>query len=253
MIKLNCYLGDSLPPKYIPLYNHLKENYCQEVLEDGGIYPSQEYLCEVYPKMLRYFLPLSDLVMHCNPPFSYSVERTIQKHLKSLNIKSVCDKTANGTNVKGLLSSVLRWIIQDYNSVEENPDGLVLYDAVIDYDFLYYGMKIFMAEIDADGELLTDKYVLVITHLNGSKSDYLRGGKLASVQLLEWNSKKEEEIYLLTFDLHGGHDEVDYPEEGRSFSYQELQDRGGGLDYASVGLKWHPKPLGWKPKPIKKD
>lgn len=253
LFKLNCYLGEALPPAFIPVYNYLKDNYCQELLEDGGVYPSQEYLCEVYPRMLRKYLPFSDLVMNCKPPFSNFAKRKVRELLKSLNVQSVCDLTANGNDADGLLSSVLRWMIQENNSVEEDPTNLVLYDAVINYDFLYYGMEIFMPEIEASAKDLTDRFVVVITRLTEYQSDFLKGGKLASVQLLEWNSKKEEEVYLLAFDLHGGHDKVDYPEEGKSFTYQELLANGGKLDYESVGIKWAPKPIGWKPKPIKRD
>lgn len=253
LFKLNCYLGDALPPTFISMYNSLKERYCQELLEDGGVYPSQEYLCEVYPKMLRRFMPFSDLVMNCQPPFSFTAKQKVQALMKSLNVQSVCDLTANGNNAEGLLSSVLRWMIQENNAVEEDTNNFVLYDAVLNFDFLYYGRDFYMSQIETPAKEYTDKYVFAITHLTDSQSDYLRGGKLQSVQLLEWHSKKEEEIYLLVFDLHGGHDKVDFPEEGKSFTYQELQAGGCKLDYESVGIKWVPKPIKWKPKPIKRD
>lgn len=244
LYKLNDYLGDVFPPAFLPLYNYLKDNYCQELLEDGGVYPSQEYLCEVYPEMLRRFLSFSTPVMNCDPPFSKS---SVQIVLDSLNIQNVCDLTANGSSEGVLFSSVLRWMVEENNSVEEEPDNYVLYDAVIDYDFLYAFEGINMATIEHAASLRTNKYVLIVTHLGDYQADYLRDGKLVCVQLLEWSSKKEDETYLLAFDLRGGYDKVDYPEEGKSFSYQELQAGGGKLDYRSVGIKWLPKPIGWKP------
>lgn len=247
MFKLNGYLGEALPTAYIPMFNYLKENYCQELLEDGSVYPSQEYLCKVYPEMLRSYLSFSKPVLNCTPPFPFGFERKLQIVLESLNIQSVCDLTANGGDERVLLSSVLSWMVTQNNSVEEDPNDYVLYDAVIDYDFLHYGGFVAMVSIEEAAKLRTDKYVLVITHLNDSQPDYLKEGRLKSIWLLEWDPKKENEIYVLVFDMHGGHDRVEYPEEGKSFSYEELQAKGYYLNYDSVGLVWHPKPVGWKP------
>lgn len=251
-LRLTACLGDDVPPAYIQMYDYLKENYCQEVLEDGGVYPSQEYLCKLYPEVLRRFLPFSRPVLNCNPPFPVEARCKINNVLSSLNIQSVCDKTANGGDIRVMLSSVLSWMVQENNSVEEDPKDYVLFDAVLDYDFLYSFGGVYMPMIEEDANLRTDKYVLVITHLDDYQEEYLTGGRLVSVQLIDWNKRKEDEVYLLAFDMRGGHDKVQYP-EGKSFSYQEILANGGKLDYASVGIvvtpkvPKPPKPIGWKP------
>ena len=83
-----------------------------------------------------------------------------------------------------------------------------------------------MGNMEGTAKKRAEKYILLLARLDSPHPDYLRGGKLVSISNL--GPVDGSSLYLLVFDLHGGHDTVKCP-GGRSIPYSELIENGGQL------------------------
>ena len=222
-------LGKSLPYHFAYLYRDLQGRFSEENNGKPN-QPSQEFLTKVYPAFLRLLLPLGQVIMNNGGmPLPIGFLKPVYDLARSLGIRSMCDMSTNSISRGTAISSLLAWSVYE-NNRHDTPENYVLYDAIVDYDFLHWGCSPCLVAILDSASLRADKYALLVSELTEPHPDYFDGGKLVAVKVLSKNQFKHN-YFILAFDLRvGGHDSFEAP-DGSIVPYSQILEKDGRFDF----------------------